>query len=567
MNRLFRKPGPVIAGWQFGLLAAAYIAVAGNLRLLGEISRGSAGSLAVPATALLLLIGVQVILITLFSGRRLLKPVVLTFTLLTAIVSYFDRSLGAIFDTEMIRNVVDTIREHNGREAMELVSVPMLMYVLAFSLPPVVFSLWVRIRPDTWLRDVRNRVATIAGVFVLLAAGIAPVFKEVSFFWRENANLRVHAMPLFPILSAERLAKLMLATTHREFRDFEGVAVRAAVPRKPVLGVLVIGETARADHFSLNGYERQTNRWLSRDDVVSFGKVTSCGTSTAYSVPCMFSLSPGTAYDPDEAEYEFNVLDVLAQVGVDVSWIEANSGCKNVCRRVRTIDLNGEAAEEGNRAYDEDLVPYLAAVGKPAHSDVLLVMHMLGSHGPSYSERYPEGFALFEPACTNPAPHECSLQEVVNAYDNTIAYTDYVLHRLIEELRSREDEYDTFLLYVSDHGESLGENGVYLHGWPNVIAPQEQKGVPMIAWMSEDFMNDHALTRREVEARADSALNHDVVSHSLLGLFDINTSVYDQSLDVFRPSDAVRPAARYAGSFGQDAGSPEALQKSSQPIS
>jgi len=471
----------------------------------------------------------------------MLKPVVLVFLLLTAVVSYFDSSLGVIFDKEMIRNVVDTIREQNSAEAMELVSVPMLVYVFIFSAPIVAMTFWTRIRPETWLRNVRNRVVTTVAMVALLAVAITPVFKDVSFFWREHHDLRVHAMPFFPILSAKRLAKQMLASSQHEFHDFDGLAAQSGMPHKPILGVLVVGETARADHFSLNGYKRQTNRWLSEDHVVSFHDMTSCGTSTAYSVPCMFSLGGGASYDPDEAEYEYNVLDVLTRAGVDVSWIDANSGCKAVCRRVSTVDLNGEANNSGDHhVFDEDLVPYLHAVGAPRSKDVLLVMHMLGSHGPSYSERYPTQFALFEPACTNPAPQECSPQEVVNAYDNTIAYTDFVLHRLIQELREREGEYDTFLVYVSDHGESLGENGIYLHGWPNAIAPHEQKSVPMITWFSDGFLGDHGLTQSDIESRASGAVTHDFVAHSLLGLFDVNTSVYNAALDVFRPSGKQR---------------------------
>lgn len=539
MERPAKITRPTLTGWQFALLAAVYIAVAGNLRLLGEISPTNTDGFAVPVTALLLLVGVQAILILLLGGRRSLKPVVLSFLLLTAVVSYFDRSLGVVFDTEMIRNVVDTVRERNSAEAMELVSFPMLLYVLAFSAPLLVLALWVQIRPETWLKNIRNRTVTIVTVIALLTASISPFFKDVSFFWRENRDLRVHAMPVFPILSAKRLAKQMLATSRQEFHAFDGEAMQAGKPHKPILGVLVVGETARADHFSLNGYNRQTNHWLAGDGVESFGDVTSCGTSTAYSVPCMFSLETGDAYDPDKAEYEYNVLDVLAQAGIDVSWIDANSGCKAVCRRVSTVDLNGEDNNAGDHhVFDEDLVPYLHAVGKPGSNDVLLVMHMLGSHGPSYSERYPENFALFEPACTNPAPQECSPQEVVNAYDNTIAYTDYVLHRLIEELRQRQDDYDTFLVYVSDHGESLGENGIYLHGWPNSIAPHEQKNVPMITWFSDGFLGDHGLTHSAIMAHAADMVSHDVLSHSLLGLYSVNTPVYNADLDIFHPSDS-----------------------------
>ena len=555
----FRKPVPTLAGWQLALLGALYIVIAGNQRLFGEIGdrlgAATGEAVLVLGSTLALLVCLQVILFMMLGGRRLLKPLIMIFAVLTAVVAYFDSSLGVIFDPEMIRNVVDTIREGNRQEALDLASMSLGMHVALFCAPLGMILLWVRIRRTTWTVDLRQRLLVTVTAIVVIVAAAAPFYRDLSYFWRENRDLRVHVMPLFPILSAERFAERSLGSGGEAFHDFKDPAVQEKNRRKPLLGVLVVGETARSDHFSLNGYQRDTNRYLQGDGVVSFANVTSCGTSTAYSIPCMFSLEPAEAFDPDEAGKEFNVLDVLEKAGVSVAWIDANSGCKGVCRRVETIDLNDRipADRASHVVYDEDLVPFLSSVGSPDGQDKLLVMHMLGSHGPAYSERYPRDFGLFEPSCTDPAPQQCDPTEVVNAYDNTIAYTDYVLHRLIGELQSHGDEYDTFLLYVSDHGESLGENGVYLHGWPNRIAPPEQKAVAVIAWMSDDYYADHGLSREGLAGRAHAQLTHDFVSHSLLGLFDVRAAVYSDGLDVFRPeisaaAMASRPAGVHTGS-------------------
>ncbi|MDH4107139.1 MAG: phosphoethanolamine--lipid A transferase [Gammaproteobacteria bacterium] len=546
------KPFAVLPGWLFALLAAGYLAVAGNLHLVGEIgSRTDVRTLdgaIILGTTVVLLVGLQLMLLSILGGRRLLKPLVIVFAVTLAVVSYFDRSLGVIFDTEMMRNVVDTIRERNRQEAMDLASWPLFSYVLLFCLPPAVLCMLVDIRPVRWLVDIRNRAVTTVLTIVVLAAIIAPAFRDLSYFWRENRDLRVHAIPLFPILSAGRLARHSYAAGKSEFHAFESAAAQSHAVNRRVVGVLVVGETARADHFSMNGYARDTNAYLAGDGVVNFSHAVACGTSTAYSVPCMFSLKGRDGFDPDAAEQEFNVLDVLAAAGVDIAWIDANSGCKGVCRRVTTIDLNERIPAERleHQVYDEDLVPFIEKFADGG-GDALLVMHMIGSHGPAYSARYPDRFARFRPFCTSAAPQECSQEEVVNAYDNTIAYTDYVLHTLIGELRAREDEYDSFLLYVSDHGESLGENGVYLHGWPYSIAPREQTEIPMLVWLSTRFAADHSLSMGRLRARAASPVSHDNVSHSLLGLFDVEADVYEPGLDIFRPADAGLTIARAAG--------------------
>jgi glucan phosphoethanolaminetransferase (alkaline phosphatase superfamily) len=164
--------------------------------------------------------------------------------------------------------------------------------------------------------------------------------------------------------------------------------------------------------------------------------------------------------------------------------------------------------------------------------DTVIFFHQIGSHGPAYSERYPAAFERFKPACRAYELQHCSQQEVVNAYDNTIAYTDHVLSRQIEMLRAAADTIDGLLIYASDHGESLGEQGVYLHGMPYRFAPRVQKEVPMLLWVSDGYAQRAQLNISCLRQRSKAPVSHDALYHTILGAAEVRDRAYDPSLDV-----------------------------------
>lgn len=323
-------------------------------------------------------------------------------------------------------------------------------------------------------------------------------------------------------------------------------ARRVPGPR-PKLVVMVVGETARSQNFQLNGYPRATNPRLSRKEgVISFSDVSSCGTATAISVPCMFSQMTRRQYDDVRAATEENVLDILQRTGISVLWRNNNNGgCKGVCERVPTEDMPalkvaGQCVNADGTCYDEVLLHQLETRIDAMNGDALVVLHQLGSHGPTYFERYPAQSRAFSPTCDSNQIQHCSNEALVNTYDNTLVHTDRMLGQAIDLLQGYSDQRDVALIYVSDHGESLGERGMYLHGTPYFIAPREQTQVPMVMWLSPEFSRnagvDLACLRENALHRAHS---HDNVFHSLLGLFGINSTVYQRELDVFagcRPS-------------------------------
>jgi len=306
----------------------------------------------------------------------------------------------------------------------------------------------------------------------------------------------------------------------------------ASTPKSAV--VLVVGETARAAEFSLNGYQRNTNPRLSSLNIINFADVQSCGTDTAESLPCMFSHLGKAGYSRNEAKRYENLLDVLQRAGVQVIWRDNNSGSKGIGDRVTyedQVNVHDEPLCSTGECYDEILLKDLGKLLSQNSGDMFIILHQKGSHGPSYYKRSPKDFKLFLPECTKDSVQDCDQQSIINAYDNTIVYTDYVLAKLIDLLKAQT--YSTAMLYVSDHGESLGENNIYLHGLPYAFAPKQQTHVPMIFWASDRFLHEKSIDSAKLEQTSSGRFSHDNLFHSMLGLFHVTTAIYRPELDLF----------------------------------
>ena len=539
MNRFPNILKPRISAWLLALVVAIYITAANNdllfLSLRGRMDHLSMPGGAYLVTMFVFLSGAQCIVFLALGTRYLLKPILVTFILLSAILSYFTQDLGVLFDQEMIRNVVETFRDHNLQQALELVSFAFVKHLFIFGVLPSVFVSLLTVEHKDFRLEFGSRMACALSVVAVLAVLALPNWKYLAYFSVENRDLRMYMTPIYAFGSAAKYARQMLQNRAAPFRETDIDAYQEKHGDRKIVGIVVVGETARADHFSLNGYGKRTNPLLEQDGVVSFNNVSSCGTSTAFSVPCMFSLRDRRDFSPEEAANESNVLDILSRAGVHVVWLDDNSSCSRVCARIESENLRAPPAQENGQIYDESLLRNLDQYVQKTTSDLLIVLHTIGSHGPAYHERIPDSFAVFKPFCGTNSPQECSDQDVVNAYDNTIVYTDYVLDEAIEFLHRNADQFDSFLLYASDHGESLGENGVYLHGLPYFLAPKSQLNIPMIFWMSEDFSSNRGISLAELASKSDFAFSHDNFSHSLLGLFNIKSTTYRGELDIFRP--------------------------------
>lgn len=477
--------------------------------------------------------GVTLLALGLLSWRRTTKPLAVVLVLVAAISGYFMDTYDTIIDDGMLRNVLRT----DAAEVADLLSVRLALYLVLLGLLPAALIWRTKIVAGPLRTELRARAKllglTLGGVLV----AALPLTDYYSSFLREHKELRYYSNPGCVVYAATKVVKAAVRSGTAELRQV-GLDARIPAhggPRK--LLILVVGEAARADRFSLNGYGRETNPRLAELPVVSFPDFWSYGTSTAISVPYMFSVLPRSEFDLDAAESTENVLDVAQRAGVHVLWLDNNSSSKGVAERVPYQDYKKPSLNPvcDVECRDEGMLRRLQPwIDERPEGDLLVVLHAMGNHGPAYWKRYPAAFERFTPVRRTNQLQECTDEEIGNAYDNAILYTDHFLAETVEFLRANDPGFDVAMLYVSDHGESLGENGVYLHGLPNFVAPDVQRHVAALFWMGEGFggVDREALVRRS-RRRA----SHDHVPHSLLGLLGIETSVYDPELDLFRGAE------------------------------
>jgi lipid A ethanolaminephosphotransferase len=497
------------------------------------------------------------LMLTLLAPRPVAKPILAFFFFATPILTYFMATHGVMIDGTMIRNAIET----DSAEAGELITPRMLAYLAALALPPLAWLSRIRIEKRSLRASLASLGLVLAATFVGIGGIAALHYQDYASFLRNHRGLRYRLAPFNLVASVFKYSKESLRTP-RELRALGTDAHRETTPAgatRSKLVVIVVGETARAANFSLGGYRRETNPELSKRDVVFFSDVKSCSTSTAKSLPCMFSNLGSAKFDQPTARSQENLLDVLEHAGVSVLWRENNSGCKGICERVETEVLT-RAATPGlcndEECFDEILLDGLQARIDRTKGDMVVVLHQKGSHGPGYHLRYPSRFKVFAPTCETSSLEQCSAEEIANAYDNTILYTDYFLSQTIDLLQRNAATRDTAMLYVSDHGESLGENGVYLHGIPPMFAPDTQTHVPMIAWLSPGFERSGAIDREQLARSRGSEMSHDNLFHSVLGLLDVQTIEYRAGLDIFHAATAT---ARAVGTRQQQADAAHSL--------
>lgn len=479
----------------------------------------------------------QAVLLLLMPTRRTMIGLASILFVVAAASSYFSLKYGVVMNKDMLRNVLET----DADESRALLSGDLVTRMLLLGVLPALLVWKVRLPAMRRTTRLRKRSIAIVGTLALCAVALLTSSASYAVFFREHKPIRFTLMPMAPLTSALGVAFDKNKGDDGPVINASGKAERTAPPRaKPLVVVMVVGETARAANFELGGYSRPTNPELAAlDGLVYFPQTTSCGTATALSVPCMFSRLPRSEFDVDEARRYANALDALQSAGVHVEWRDNNAGCKGVCARVETIDFSPEAG------YDEVMLKDLATKLDTLQSDTVIVMHQIGSHGPAYFERYPSELEKFKPACHSNQLQRCSPEEVVNAYDNTIAYTDHMLARTIGLLREASGHVDTMLMYASDHGESLGEQGMYLHGLPYAFAPDTQTHVPMLMWLSPSYAARRGVDMQCLESHASEPRSHDNIYHTLLGAAEVRNASYDRKLDIL----AACRDARMPGDF------------------
>jgi lipid A ethanolaminephosphotransferase len=479
------------------------------------------------ASLAVFLFAITVLLLSILCFRFFTKPLLIGLLFLAAAAAYYMGRYNIVIDTTMLTNVIYT----DSKEVKDLVSLGLFGKIGLLGLLPAYLIWRTHIQCASFLKEVRNRLLLMGAALLLAIASIVPFTADYSSFFREHKILRYYANPASFVYSSIKLVSESLAAADTGIRDALGISAHIPVTDYDrELIILVVGEAARADHFSLNGYERLTNPLLAQQNIINFPQVSSCGTATAYSVPCMFSNLGREHFDLDTAAHQENLLDVLTHAGVSVLWRDNNSDSKGVADAVEYEDFQTPATNPvcDIECRDVGMLHGLDSwIAAHPTGDLTIVLHQMGMHGPAYYKRYPKEFEKFVPVCTTSELAQCTQAELNNSYDNAILYTDYFLAQVIEFLKRHDTKFETAMLYVADHGESLGENGIYLHGLPYLLAPAAQKHVAAVLWFGEHYHVDH----QQVLRTSQQALSHDNYFHTVLGLMEIDTPEYDQSKD------------------------------------
>ncbi|MEO3989438.1 phosphoethanolamine transferase EptA [Pseudocitrobacter cyperus] len=535
---------PTVSRLTYILFFALYIALALNVAFYRQawalLPVNTLHNALVFFTMPLVAFSVMLFCLTLASFLRLEKVLATLFILLSASAQYFILTFGVIIDRSMITNILDT----TPAESFALMSGKMILTLLFTAVLFVALAWWIKIKPATrkW-REAGLRAGAILASILLIAVVALLFYKDYASLFRNNKELVKSLNPSNSITAINswyvhnKMDNLPLVHIGE---DAKQKAVMKNEPRKN-LTILIVGETSRAENFSLGGYSRETNPRLAQDNVIYLPKTASCGTATAVSVPCMFSNMPRAHYDDQLAHHQEGLLDIVQRAGIHVQWNENDGGCKGVCERVphkdmTVLNLPGQCIN--GECYDEVLFHDLEKEIDQLNSDGLIVLHTIGSHGPTYYNRYPPAFRRFTPTCDTNEIQSCSQEQLVNTYDNTVLYVDYIVDKAIKLLQSKQDKFTTSLVYLSDHGESLGENGIYLHGLPYSIAPETQKHVPMLLWLSDDYKKRYGVNYDCLKKQAtQNDYSQDNLFSTMLGILGVETSEY-------RPTDDILSTCR-----------------------
>ena len=524
----------------FNLLLAIWLGVFLNIaffekiRMLTPYNGVKAGLFVV--ASIIIVVAAYNFIFQFFNWKWTAKPLAIALVFIGGFAAYAVNTLGVLITSDQIQNLMQT----DIAEARDTWSWHLLTWTLGMTVVPIIVILMMKIKPEPIIRQLLHKV--IASVVSLaMVLGLLFVFYvDFAAIFRENRDLKGMISPQNMIASFASYYKKKAPKENLPLVVYgeDAVMQKAQATSLPKLMVLVVGETARAENFSLNGYSKNTNPKLSQQDILNFSQVSSCGTATAVSVPCMFSGMPRKEYEERLASHREGLLDIAQRAGYQVTWIDNNSGCKGTCDRVNQFKIPEPLQQKwckDKECFDDILIDsfkaYLATIPQDDNRPRLIVLHQMGSHGPAYYKRVPAQFKVFKPTCDTNAIQGCSREALLNTYDNTLLYTDYVLDSLIETLKNTT-KYQTALWYLSDHGESTGESGMYLHGAPYAIAPTQQTHIPMLMWFSTAWQHQAKQQVKCLAQQGRQELSQDNLFPTMLSLLDVKSKVIDPNNDM-----------------------------------
>jgi lipid A ethanolaminephosphotransferase len=523
MNKFFSEATLIVA-------VALLLASAGNIAFFEhvlEVYPFSLQTLPFLFSLFALLVSTTVIVLELLMWRRMGKWVLIAFVMISSFVAYFMDTYDVVIDTHMIDNILQT----NMSESVDLFSFTLMGYIIGIGIIPSLIIYRVKVSHISFKKGLIEKGKTLGVALGIIIIMLVAFNKNYTSFFREHKLLRYYSNPTFYLYSIGQYVHQSFSHKMSGLQPLGRDAIVNPNGQRKLI-VLVVGEAVRWDHFSLNGYSRETNPLLKKEDIINFTQFTSCGTETAVSVPCMFSSLGRADYKKEVAQHTENLLDVLQHAGIHVLWRDNNSDSKGVAVRVtyedyKTADKN-TLCEDGECRDEGMLVGLQEYINAHPKGNIVIVLHQMGNHGPAYYKRYPKAYEKFTPVCKTNQLEQCSQAEITNAYDNAILYTDTFLSKVVDMLRQNDSGFATAMFYLSDHGESLGEKGLYLHGFPYPIAPEAQKHVPAVMWFGKQYNVNKTLLKE----RSKEQYSQDFLFHTILGMTDVNTSVYKSDLDI-----------------------------------
>jgi lipid A ethanolaminephosphotransferase len=511
----------------FGKTLAVYPLDAHNAFFLGSIV-----IILISATNLMLslLLFIMNTVLRVVRLKVIYKRFYLVIFFLAMLAAYVMDSYSVVIDDLMLLSVMKT----DAKESLDLVTVKLFFYIVFLFIGPVFLVYKAQVKEASFKEDLIAKIKTVLISIVIILVTTISFGKFYASFLREQKPLRYYTNPTYWIYSMGKFGGSFFKNPNKTLAALGRDSVISIADSDRDLVILVVGETARRDKFSLNGNKNETNPLLKKENVLSFTNATSCGTSTAISVPCMFSHFGRGKFSVEDANSTENLLDVLSHTkSVNILWRDNNSDSKGVAIRAKFEDYKTSST---NTICDPEcrdvgmLVGLQDYIDKVKERDILIVLHQMGNHGPAYYKRYPKEFEVFKPVCQTSELAKCTNEEITNAYDNAILYTDYFLSKVIALLKSNNAKFNTAMLYVSDHGESLGENGIYLHGLPYMMAPKEQKDVAMLMWFGGGMEAETNYIM--LKKRLNEPYSHDNVFHTILGMFEVQSPVYKPEMDI-----------------------------------
>jgi lipid A ethanolaminephosphotransferase len=455
---------------------------------------------------LMLVVNAFVFYLVFFLSRFVGKFLLVVFFLINAIALYFINTYHVIIDESMIGNVLNT----DYKESTSFFTIKLILYIIVFGVIPAIYLIKVKIIKERSKRFLIN--ASLALLFILLIA-----FADAKNWLWIDKNSKVLGGLAMPWCYTVNISLFYVHKNQAAEKEILLPNATIKDTTKSVV-VLVIGESARSQNFSLYGYNKNTNPLLSKTPNLFHFDAASCATYTTAGVKCILE------HTNTDKLYEL-LPNYLYRNNVEVIWKTTNWGEPPIhIKNYQGGELLSANCKGEGCNYDEVLLSGLKEqILASTKNKILIVLHTSTSHGPAYSKKYPPQFETFKPVCNSVELGKCSQAELINAYDNTIVYTDHILHNVIEDLKQLKD-YKSAMIFVSDHGESLGEKNLYMHGLPMMLAPKEQYDIPFIVWLSDSSKQVKPL----------KSVSQNYVFHSVLNFLNIQSPVYDEGLNIFK---------------------------------